>query len=101
MEIDHVVVLMLENNSFDRMLGWMPGVDGVDVAHPRSNQNLAGTAVEQRTKGTREMKSDPAHDLSDVVGQMAGPGAAEQNIGVVIKFHRAYVPNCVGGWGEV
>jgi phospholipase C len=32
MQIDHVVVLMLENNSFDRMPGWMPGVDGVNLA---------------------------------------------------------------------
>jgi len=90
MEIDHVVVLMLENNSFDRMLGWMPGVDGVDVAHPRSNQNLAGTAVTQKTTVTRQMKSDPAHDLSDVLAQMAGPGVAEQNIGFVTNFQRHY-----------
>ncbi|MCU1252469.1 MAG: phospholipase, partial [Edaphobacter sp.] len=49
MQIDHVVVLMLENNSLDRMLGWMPGVDGVDGANPRSNPNRAGTAVAQKT----------------------------------------------------
>ena len=33
--IDHVVVLMLENSSFDRMLGAVPGVDGVDPTKPR------------------------------------------------------------------
>jgi phospholipase C len=26
--IDHVVVLMLENRSFDHLLGWLPGADG-------------------------------------------------------------------------
>src|SRR4051812_11877532 len=25
---DHVVVLMMENRSFDHMLGWLPGADG-------------------------------------------------------------------------
>ena len=26
--IDHIVVLMMENRSFDHMLGWLPGADG-------------------------------------------------------------------------
>ena len=96
MQIDHVVVLMLENNSFDRMLGWMPGVDGVDVAHPRSNPNLAGTAVAQKTTVTRQMKSDPAHDLSDVLAQMAGP-----NLGFVKNFQRHYAQSVAADWVEV
>jgi phospholipase C len=25
---DHVVVVMMENRSFDHMLGWLPGADG-------------------------------------------------------------------------
>src|SRR5882757_7588689 len=96
MQIDHVVVLMLENNSFDRMLGWMPGVDGVDVANPRSNPNLAGTAVAQKTTVTRQMKSDPAHDLSDVLAQMAGP-----NTGFVSNFQRHYAESVAADWAEV
>jgi phospholipase C len=101
MEIDHVVVLMLENNSFDRMLGWMPGVDGVDLANPRSNLNLAGTAVAQKTTVTRQMKSDPAHDLSDVLAQMAGPGMAEQNTGFVKNFQLHYAESVAADWAEV
>jgi phospholipase C len=93
MQIDHIVVLMLENNSFDRMLGWMPGVDGVDAANPRSNPNLAGTAVTQKTTVTRQMKSDPAHDLSDVLAQMAGP-----NLGFVTNFERHYAESVAAGW---
>ena len=96
MQIDHVVVLMLENNSFDRMLGWIPGVDGVDVTSPRSNPNLAGTAVAQKTTVTRQMKSDPAHDLSDVLAQMAGP-----NLGFVTNFQRHYAESVAGDWNEV
>src|SRR5258708_4249487 len=38
---DHVVVLMMENRSFDHFLGWLPGADGIqagrtywDSSHP-------------------------------------------------------------------
>ena len=27
-QIDHVIVLMMENRSFDHYLGWLPGADG-------------------------------------------------------------------------
>jgi phospholipase C len=78
------------------MLGWMPGVDGVDLANPRSNSNLAGTAVAQTTTVTRQMKSDPAHDLSDVLAQMAGP-----NMGFVTNFQRHYAESVAADWAEV
>src|SRR6516164_10249477 len=26
--LDHIVVVMMENRSFDHMLGWLPGADG-------------------------------------------------------------------------
>ncbi len=101
MQIEHIVVLMLENNSFDRMLGWTPGVDGVDLANPRSNPNLAGTAVVQATTVTRQMKSDPAHDLSDVLAQMAGPGMAQPNMGFVKNFQLHYSESVAADWAEV
>ena len=28
--VKHVVYVMMENHAFDNMLGWLPGVDGVD-----------------------------------------------------------------------
>jgi phospholipase C len=101
MQIDHVVVLMLENNAFDRMLGWMPGVDGVDLANPRSNPNRAGTPVAQTTTVTRQMKSDPAHDLADVLAQMTGPGMAEHNMGFVTNFQLHYAESVAADWAEV
>ena len=47
---DHVVVMMMENRSFDHFLGWVPGADGVqagvtlrDVAgNPQTSYDLAG-----------------------------------------------------------
>ena len=30
--VDHVVVVMMENRSFDHFLGWLPGANGIGVA---------------------------------------------------------------------
>jgi phospholipase C len=35
--IEHVIVLMMENRSFDHMLGAVPNVDGVDPSKPNTN----------------------------------------------------------------
>ncbi len=73
--IEHVIVLMLENRSYDRMLGYLPNGGGlagdefnrVDPSDPASEQvhvsNQAGyiTAV------------DPAHDFVSVQKQLFGP----------------------------
>jgi phospholipase C len=37
--IDHIVVLMMENRSFDHMLGWVPGANGV-----QAGRNFVDTA---------------------------------------------------------
>lgn len=47
--IEHVVVLMLENHSFDEMLGGLsvdnPEIDGVDPAHPKSNPDYPDPSI--------------------------------------------------------
>jgi phospholipase C len=106
MDVEHVVVLMLENNSFDRMLGNVPGVDGIDSNSLRTNPDLSGTSVPQSKTTMRVMlcdpanpnsqKIDPEHDLADVLEQMGGP-----NLGFVKNFQRHYSqckPDC---WAEV
>ena len=42
---DHVVVLMMENRSFDHLLGWLPGADGkqAGLAYPDLNGTLHNT----------------------------------------------------------
>jgi phospholipase C len=72
--IEHVVVLMMENQSFDRIVGLIPGVDGVDVAHLRSNPDLQGQPVEQNATTQLEMDHDPKHDFDDVKKQIEGNG---------------------------
>jgi phospholipase C len=91
MPIDHVVVLMMENNGFDRMLGCMGsagrGIDGVDPAHPLSNpDDLAGTLVFQSETRTRHILRDPLHYLADSIAQLDGG----TNRGFVNDYVRSY-----------
>ena len=73
-DIQHVIVLMMENASFDRMLGALPDVDGVNPAQPQSNPDFpAGPAVAQTPTAERTMSPDPDHDLKDVISQITGP----------------------------
>ena len=90
---DHVVVLMMENNAFDRMLGCMaavhPGLDGVDPAHPRSNPDgLGGAPVPQRATTARNIDRDPKHYLPNSLAQWEGGS----NNGFVADFARNH-PN--------
>ena len=72
--IEHIVVLMMENSSFDRMLGAIPGVDGVNPANPETNPNFPdNTPVSQQATDARNIPDDPEHELDDVIDQIAGP----------------------------
>ncbi|MEK6805434.1 MAG: alkaline phosphatase family protein [Pseudomonadota bacterium] len=42
--IDHIVVVMMENRSFDHFLGWVPGADGIQAGV--SQLDLDGNAVQ-------------------------------------------------------
>lgn len=64
--ISHVVVLMMENNCFDRMLGGLaeqrPGLEGVDPRQPGSNPDgTSGQLVFQAPTTTRNIDRDPKH----------------------------------------
>jgi phospholipase C len=71
----HVVLLMLENRSFDHMLGALqqviPGLDGVPTnGPPRSNPDIAGHPVEQRPVAAPVVDPDPRHEKDDVLEQL-------------------------------
>jgi phospholipase C len=74
--IKHVVVLMLENNSFDRMLGCMnavfPTLEGVNTAHPFENPDYPDTThlFAQLPNDLTAIANDPGHDLDDVLRQI-------------------------------
>src|SRR5262245_60820302 len=37
--IDHIVVVMMENRSFDHFLGWEPGADGIQAGAQYPDKN--------------------------------------------------------------
>jgi phospholipase C len=75
--IKHVVVLMLENHSFDQMLGSLnvvyPDLDGVDPAKLRSNPDFPNAAklIFQSETHLTSIPLDPAHEFDNVNHQIA------------------------------
>jgi len=61
--VDHIVVLMMENRSFDHFLGWLPGADGqqkglsyIDVSggvQKTTRWRRSSRAARSRTRTTR------------------------------------------------
>jgi phospholipase C len=93
--IQHVVVLMLENHSFDQMLGSLSAVykdlDGVDPKNLRGNPDYpdASKIVYQSETNLTSISLDPAHEFVNVNHQLANGGTG---------FVRDYVqanPNCL------
>src|SRR6202035_4977096 len=73
--IGHVVVLMLENQSFDRVLGCMKAInadiDGADPSRPgESDDPDGGPAYIQQPGASRTVINDLGHDLDDVQRQI-------------------------------
>jgi phospholipase C len=70
--IQHVFVLMLENRSFDHMLG-KSGIEGID-AETGNPTRLNGVTGDVSPASAGPMNADPGHEFPDVVEQLAGPG---------------------------
>ncbi len=80
--IEHVIVLMLENNSFDRMLGCMntvyPNLEG--VASDPSKRPLipdfpdASHLFAQLQDAAYSISADPGHEIDDVLRQLHNLG---------------------------
>lgn len=91
--IEHVVVLMLENRSFDHMLGGLKAkitdVDGVDPSAPGVNRDLTddNRRYTQRPTTTTALAQDPKHELSNTLAQLTVDG---DNGGFVTDFRLAY-----------
>ena len=82
--IEHIFVLMLENRSFDHMLGFSQ-VTGADAETGETTQIDGLVGTESNSYGgktytvspsaTFTMSTDPGHEFSDVVTQLAGPNS--------------------------
>lgn len=88
--IDRVFVLMLENRSFDHMLGYS-GITGSDAESGAKTSILglkggetnvyAGQSYAVSPTADFTMKHDPGHEFTDVVIQLCGKGAIYPNGG--------------------
>jgi phospholipase C len=88
--IRHVIVLMMENRSFDHMLGGLaeaiPGLDGVNKPGEKPNFNVAdGRRYYQEPHASRAIKYDPKHELEHTLNQLK-----KNTGGFVDDFVRAY-----------
>ena len=81
--IRHVVLLMLENRSFDQMLGDLKSanadIDGIDRATPRKNDDPDGAPIAQQPVAAYKLADgvDIGHEPDNVDAQLnlRGPGA--------------------------
>jgi phospholipase C len=85
--IKHVVLLMMENHSFDQMLGCLkddyPDLEGIDVnsSFPRFNLDLQGNKVFQAPTDVQQVELDPKHECRFVLKQIEN-----ENSGFVTDF---------------
>ena len=92
--IQHVIVLALENRSFDHMLGACqavkPEIDGIPPAGtPRSNR-FEGQIYEQRDGAARIVVDDPRHETPHVLVQLRKDSTGTPNSGFVEDYATAY-----------
>jgi phospholipase C len=73
--ITNVFVLMLENRSFDHMLA-LSGIPGIIAATTSDSNAYNGTVYNFRGDAPGSMPTDPGHEFTDVVEQLAGQGAS-------------------------
>jgi phospholipase C len=89
--IKRVVVLMMENHSFDRLFGWTkqihPHIEGVDKDNPGQNPDypITSDTVFQEETRSRNIANDLGHDLDNVLRQIGGG-----NQGFVTDFTQLY-----------
>ena len=98
--IDHVVVLMLENRSFDHLLGFRPGVSGLtgsesnllDPSRPKSATNPAITVAQGAPFSFAPPSQGPGHSFNAANVQLSGspsgpsPSSRARNNGYVKQY---------------
>jgi phospholipase C len=78
-QIKHLFVLMMENRSFDHMLGFMKAadypIDGLDGTESNPDENGEPVRVTQDAQYTGDLTDDPHHHFPDVMQQIFGTQA--------------------------
>ena len=85
--IKHVVVLALENRSFDHMLGACQGVksdiDGIPPLGPQRSNSYGGKTYPQVDGAARIVVDDPRHETPHVLVQLKADSTGTPNAGFV------------------
>jgi phospholipase C len=99
-QIQHAIVLMLENRSFDHVLGDCPKAK---AAQPLTGLNTyKGSPYPQAPGAARLVPDDPKHETSDVVMvQLAASEGVAANGGFVLDYSNAYHDLTDAGRAEV
>jgi phospholipase C len=108
-QIQHVFVLMLENRSFDHMLGFS-GLTGIDASTGVTTEVNGLSGTESNTfngqtfpvsQGAPDrMPVDPGHEFSNVLLQLCGNGASYPAGGAYPAINNSgYVASYVGSGG--
>jgi phospholipase C len=79
--IEHLVVLMLENRSFDHMLGFseIPGIDGLTGTETNPDTNGNPVKVSNDAQYIGDLEPDPGHELFDVNEQIFSTSAVPEH----------------------
>jgi phospholipase C len=92
-DIQHVVLLLLENRSFDHILGDCPNVEGVRSTPTPAHENaLDGQTYKQEPGAGRFVVPDPHHELEHVMVQLSFDDKGSPNAGFVRDYVTSY-PN--------
>src|ERR1039457_4029668 len=91
-QLKHIVVLMMENRSFDHLLGYMMAqdarIDGVDGTQTNPDTTGALAPVQPLAQYQSQLQPDPGHHYPDVDLQIFGdPRAAAPNMQGFIKAY--------------
>jgi phospholipase C len=90
--LKHVVVLMMENRSFDHLLGGLtaenPSIDG--LTGNESNPDTTGSVISVQDKALyqSQLDPDPGHDFADVDLQIFNGGTTPSMQGFIASYFR-------------
>ena len=91
-KLQHIVVLMMENRSFDHMLGSLPGMGGIDDAGAYTNSDTNGNAVKPQplAEFQAQLQPDPDHHFPAVDLQIFGGDTSPNRKPTMQGFVKSY-----------
>lgn len=92
--ITNIFVLMLENHSFDNMLG-RSGIPGLRVAPADASNSYDGQTYKVKSPAPWCMTTDPGHEYIDALQQLCGADAFDRFVKKCRKEARGFI-ECAG-----